>query len=435
MMYDLMKQLYPICRSLTGDGVRKTLAILQEHIPLEIKSIPSGTQVFDWTIPKEWNIRDAYVKNSKGERVIDFEKSNLHVLNYSIPVNAQMSLEELRPHLFSSPEHPNWIPYLTSYYKENWGFCLSHNQYLTLPEDTYHVVIDSTLADGELVWGELFVQGQTDEEVLLSCYVCHPSTCNDNLSGIVLNTQLAKALQGKSNYYSYRFLFIPETVGVIAWLERNQARLDKIVHGLVVTCVGDPGNMTYKRSRIGNAQIDKATEKVLYDSGAPYKTFDYDPCGSDERQFCSPGINLPVGSLMRTPYAMYDEYHTSADDLNFVNPEALQDSFEKYCTVLDILEQDEVYINTNQQCEPQLGKRGLYRLIGGNKDAAVNELAVAWVLNFSDGNHSLLDIAIRSKIKFSDIRKAADALIACQLLRLKDQEFMPGLKVDTEIAL
>lgn len=429
-MYNLLKKLYPLCRSLTGDGVRQTLAILQEHIPLEIKNISSGNQVFDWKVPKEWNIRDAYVKNSKGERIIDFQKSNLHVLNYSIPVNARMTLEQLRPHLFTNPKYPDWIPYLSSYYKEHWGFCLSHNQYVALEEDTYEVVIDSSLTDGNLVWGEYFIQGQSNEEVLLSTYICHPSTCNDNLSGIVLNTWLAKALKEGSHYYSYRFLFIPETIGAIAWLALNEEKLSLIHHGLIITCVGDSGSMTYKKSRLGNADIDKAVAKILSDSGDAYKIQDYDPCGSDERQFCSPGINLPMGSLMRTQYGHYPEYHTSADNLDFVKPEALDDSFQKYCKVLDLLEHNNVYINTNPKCEPQLGKRGLYRLIGGSKDEAVNELAIGWVLNFSDGSHSLLDIAIRSGISFDDIKKAADALIACQLLRSQNEnkKYMPAVK-------
>lgn len=418
-MFDLMKELYPICRSLTGAGVEQTLDLIENHIPLKRTHLSTGTQVFDWAIPNEWNIRDAYIKDSSGRKIIDFKKSNLHVLNYSAPIHKFISLDELKSHLFTLPQHPDWIPYLTAYYKENWGFCLSYNQYKTLVDDTYEVFIDATLAPGKLSFAEFLIPGKLKEEVLLTTYFCHPSLCNDNLSGVVLLTFLAKHLKSLDLKYSYRFLFIPETIGAIAWLALNEEKLSNIKHGLVATCVGDAGTMTYKKSRMGNAFIDRAVEKVLFDSKEPYTVSDYDPCGSDERQFCSPGINLPLGSLMRTMYGFYPEYHTSADNLDLINPDSLQDSLEKYLEVIHVIEHDATFINTNPKCEPQLGKRGLYRLIGSNKLDDIGELAMRWVLNYSDGENSLLDIAIKSGIKFSDVKKSADALIATGLLLSK----------------
>jgi len=417
-MYELIKKLYPICRSITGNGVRETLNIISDYILLEIHEIPTGTKVFDWTVPKEWNIKDAYIKNSKGEKIVDFKKSNLHILNYSVPVHKKMSLEELKKHLFTLPDYPDWIPYLTSYYKENWGFCLTHRQYEELEDDIYEVVIDSTLEDGHLTYGELCLKGKNEDENLFSCYVCHPSLCNDNLSGPVLLSSLAKLLSGIDTKYSYRFLFIPETIGAITWLSLNEDKVSKIKQGLVVTCVGDSGKSTYKKSRDGNAIIDKVVEKVLIDSGDEYEIIEFFPSGSDERQFCSPGFNLPVGSLMRTPYGRYPEYHTSADNLDFVGPEYLADSFAKYLKVIYILENNNTYFNLNPKCEPQLGRRGLYRMIGSQKSGGINELAMFWVLNLSDDTNSLLDISIRSGLSFKQIKDAADALFNKGLLKI-----------------
>ena len=415
-MYMLMEKLYPICRSITGDGVRETLKIIHEHIPIEIHEVPTGTKVFDWTVPKEWNIKDAYVKNSKGEKIIDFRKSNLHVLNYSIPVHKKIGLTELKEHLFTLPDYPDGIPYLTSYYKENWGFCITHKQYEQLEEDNYEVVIDSTLEEGHLTYGALYLKGESADEVLFSCYVCHPSLCNDNLSGITLLTFLAKHLKGMKLKYSYRFLFIPETIGAITWLSLNEDKISKIKHGLVATCLGDSGKSTYKKTRNGDNVIDKAVEKVLIDSGKPYKIIDFFPSGSDERQFCSPGFNLPVGSLMRTPYGRFPEYHTSADNLEFIKAEYLADSFERYMKAIFVLENNETYMNHNPKCEPRLGKRGLYRMIGSQKWGGIDELALLWVLNLSDGANSLLDISIRSGLPFSQIKYGADALLEKGLL-------------------
>ena len=416
-MYKFMKQLYPICRSITGDGTRKTLAVIRKHLPLKIHEVKSGTRVFDWTIPQEWNIRDAYVKDGRGRKVIDFKKSNLHVVNYSVPVRKKMSLKNLSGHLHTLPEYPDRIPYITSYYNADWGFCLSARDYKKLKAGTYEVVIDSELKSGALTYGEYYLPGKSREEILLSTYICHPSLANDNLSGIALLVNLAKILKTRKNHYSYRFLFAPETIGALAWLSGNEKNLSKIKHGLVVTCVGDKGRMTYKKTRNGTAVIDKAVEKVLRDSGDPHEILDFFPTGSDERQFCSPGFDLPVGSLMRTPYGKYSEYHTSADNLNFVTEKSLADSLEKYLAVIDLLENNLTYLNLNPKGEPMLGKHGLYRKKGTPEGRNSNELARLWILNLSDGTNSLLDIALRSGLKFQDVQTAAAELYQAKLLK------------------
>jgi aminopeptidase-like protein len=416
-MYHLISELYPVCRSITGNGFRESLRIVGSHIPLEIHEVPSGTEVFDWIVPKEWNIRDAFVKNSRGERVIDFQISNLHVLNYSVPIHRTMDFAELKTHLHSIPEQPDLIPYRTSYYRENWGFCLSHNALRQLDEDEYEVCIDSSLEPGSLTYGEYLVKGSTPDEVLISCHSCHPSLCNDNLSGMALATFLAKHLRALPLRYSYRFLFIPGTIGAITWLALNEGLVSRIKHGLVVACVGDPGKSCYKRSRRGDADIDRAVVHVLQHSGQAYEVYDFSPYGYDERQYCSPGFNLPVGSLTRTPHGRYPEYHTSADNLELVQPAYLADSLSKYLAVMNVLEQNKTYVNTNPKCEPQLGKRGLYGTLGGKKDTKAQEMALLWVLNLSDGDHALLDIAERAGLEFSIIRMAAEALAKSDLLQ------------------
>lgn len=415
-MYRLITELFPICRSITGDGVRETLRIIKSHIPLEIHNVPSGTKVFDWIVPREWNIRDAYVKDLRGQRVIDFRKSNLHVVNYSVPIKSHMSFAELRPHLFSIPDHPDWIPYRTSYYNENWGFCLSHHQLKELSDEEYEVCIDSSLEPGFLTYGEYFLAGKLSDEVLISCHVCHPSLANDNLSGIALALFLAKHLSAMRHRYSYRFLFIPGTIGSITWLALNEDATSRIKHGLVLASVGAGGKFTYKRSRRGDAEIDRAALNVLRQSGKSYDILDFSPYGYDERQFCSPGFNLPVGCLMRTPNGQFPEYHTSADNLEFVQPSLLAESFGVAWSILSLLENNKVYINLNPKCEPQLGKRGLYSAIGGVQ-GGVDELALLWILNLTDGEHSLLDIAERSGYSFDNMTRAADILLQHHLLK------------------
>jgi aminopeptidase-like protein len=415
-IYQFVSRLYPICRSITGEGLRQTLRLVQQRIPLTLHEVPTGTPVFDWTVPKEWNIRDAYVKDSQGKRIIDFRESNLHVVNYSVPVKKKVSLEELKKHLFTLADHPDWIPFRTTYYNENWGFCLSHRQYQELQDEEYEVCIDASLEKGHLTYGEYFLRGESSDEVLISCHACHPSLCNDNLSGVAVGTYLAEFLSRLSLRYSYRFLFIPATIGSITWLSLNEGKASGIKYGLVLTLLGDPGKSTYKRSRLGNTEIDHVVTHVLKHSGGDYKIIDFFPYGYDERQYCSPGFNLPVGCLMRTPHGEFPEYHTSADNLDFVRPEHLADSFSKCLSVFYTLEHDKTYINQNPKCEPQLGKRALYRPIGGQGDGGIDGLSMLWVLNLSDGHHSLLDIAERSGLSFSSIKMTADLLVARGLL-------------------
>jgi aminopeptidase-like protein len=422
-MHRFIAEAYPICRSITGDGLRRTLALVRERIPVDVHEVPSGTPVFDWTVPKEWNIRDAWIKDPGGNKVVDFQTHNLHVLNYSVPVHAKLPLEKLKEHLFTLPDKPDLIPYRTSYYKEAWGFCLTHHQLQALPAGEYEVFIDATLEDGSLTYGELLLEGETEREVLLSAHVCHPSLCNDNLSGIAVMAWLAQALQARPRRrYSYRFLFIPGTIGSITWLARNEEGAGRIVHGLVAANLGDAGWFHYKRSRRGSAVIDRAVLEVLRASGEDFKLEDFVPFGYDERQYNSPGFNLAVGSLTRTPYGRYPEYHTSADNLDFVKPEALEGSLRTYLAVVDVLEGNRRYLNLNPKCEPQLGRRGLYRSIGGDDAGPAQELALLWVLNLSDGEHDLLAIAERSGLRFAAVREAADALLEAGLLRELEEE-------------
>ncbi|MEA2604262.1 MAG: hypothetical protein QOF89_5254 [Acidobacteriota bacterium] len=417
-MHAFIAEAFPICRSITGDGVRRTLAMIAERIPLAIHEVPSGTPVFDWTVPREWNIQDAWIKDPSGRKVVDFQESNLHVLNYSVPVHTRLPLAELRQHLFTLPDKPDLIPYRTSYYKEAWGFCLAHRQLEALPEGEYEVLIDSTLADGSLTYGECFLPGEEEREVLFSTHVCHPSLANDNLSGIAVMTWLAQELAAREQRrYSYRFLFIPGTIGSITWLARNEERAGRIAHGLVAANLGDPGSFHYKRSRQENAEIDRVVTAVLQASGEPFGDEEFVPFGYDERQYCSPGFDLPVGSLTRTPWGRYPEYHTSADTVDFVRPAALAGSLRTYLNVVETLEGNRRYLNLNPKCEPQLGRRGLYRTIGGDDAGRARELALLWVLNLSDGDDSLLDMAERSGLTFAAIREAADALLEVGLLR------------------
>ena len=416
----MVERLYPICRSITGDGVRRTLEIVGESIQLVVQEVPTGTQVFDWTVPEEWNIRDAYVADADGRRVIDFQRSNLHVVSYSVPVDTTMSLDELRPHLHTLPEQPALVPYRTTYYAPDWGFCLADDTLRGLrddPDDRYRVVIDSTLADGDLTYAEHVVPGQVSDEVIVSCHVCHPSLANDNLAGIAVATELARQLAASTPWYTYRFLFIPGTIGSITWLALNQDRLGKIRHGLVLACAGDPGHVTYKRSRRGDAEIDRVLAHVLRASGRPHEIVDFTPYGYDERQFCSPGFNLGVGCLTRTPYGRYPEYHTSADNPDFVSPEAMADTLELCWEVTRVLDCNRRYVNLSPYGEPQLGKRGLYGSLGGRSDTKQAQMAMLWVLNLSDGEHDLLDIAHRSEMPFAVVADAAIALHDAGLLK------------------
>lgn len=415
-LYSLIERLYPICRSITGDGVRETLKIIGEYIPIQINEVASGTKVFDWTIPEEWNIKDAYIKNAHGEKLVDFKKLNLHVLNYSTPIDEKMGLEKLKDHLFSLPQNPDWVPYRTSYHNKNWGFCLSHNQMTGLKNEEYEVRIDSSLKPGSLTYGEYYIEGQSTDEVIFTCHTCHPSLCNDNLSGIAVAAFLARELSTMKLKYSYRFLFIPGTIGSITWLSRNEDKVDRIKYGLVLNLLGDSSAFHYKKSRRGNSEIDKIMEYVL-DKEEGTKLLDFTPYGYDERQFCSPGFNLPVGRLSRKPHGEFPEYHTSADNLNFINPNSLSESLKLLLKVIVVIEENRRWINLSPKGEPQLGKRGLYKSVGGQSQQKDYQMALLWILNLSDGDFSMLEIAKKSEIDFDVLLQAANDLFKAGLLK------------------
>ncbi|MEU6571621.1 DUF4910 domain-containing protein [Streptomyces parvulus] len=416
-MHALVERLYPLCRSITGDGVRDTLAIVDEYVPLRVHEVPTGTRVLDWTVPQEWNVRDAYIADADGRRVVDFAASSLHVLGYSVPVSATMTLAELRPHLHTLPDRPAWVPYRTSYYERDWGFCLAQDTLDAMPEGEYEVRIDSTLADGHLTYAEHVVPGQVTDEVIVSCHVCHPSLANDNLAGVAVAAFLARELAERTPYYTYRFIFAPGTIGAITWLARNAERVERIRHGLVLACAGDRGDLTYKRSRRGDADIDRVMRHVLSASQRPHRITEFTPYGYDERQYCSPGFDLGVGSLTRTPYAGYPEYHTSADNPDFVSPRAMEDTLAVCREAFAVLDRDRRYVNLSPYGEPQLGRRGLYDSLGGRSDAKQAQMAMLWVLSLADGEHGLLDVAERSGLPFETVADAAEALHAAGLLK------------------
>jgi aminopeptidase-like protein len=417
-MYALAARLFPICRSITGDGVRRTIDLLSEIVPFQRHEIATGTAVLDWDIPEEWNISDAYIADKSGTRIIDFKKSNLHVLNYSTPIRATLPLAELRSHIFTLPEQPELIPYRTSYYQANWGFCMSHRQLLELEAigGDVEVVIDSRLQPGHLTWAEYVHHGTTKDEILLSTHICHPSLANDNCSGLALLTLFARELRRRKTRYTYRFLVIPGTIGSLTWLALNEERLGRIKSGLVLSGVGDASNPTYKKSRRGNATIDRAFEHVLRHSNDAHKIIDFFPYGYDERQFCSPGFNLPVGLFQRGQFGTYPEYHTSADNLSFISGDRLADSYATILNAINVIDRDRLMLNLYPKGEPQLGRRGIYGKIGGTADAWRNNLAMLWVLNLSDGEHSLLDIAERAELPFDLIHAAAELLEEAKLV-------------------
>jgi aminopeptidase-like protein len=415
-MYELARDLYPICRSITGDGVRETLDRVGKQLPMEISEVPSGTPVFDWTVPKEWNIREAWIKDPQGNKIVDFADHNLHVVNYSIPVHEHLSLDELKHRLHSLPDRPDWIPYRTSYYDETWGFCLPHRQLEALEEGTYEVYIDSDLKDGSLTYAECVIEGATEDEVLLSAHTCHPSLANDNLSGIALLVRLGRALAEIETRYTYRLIFAPGTIGSITWLAKNQEKASRIKHGLAISCVGDAGGPMYKRSRRGDAAIDRAVSRVFAESAPSGDIQDFSPYGYDERQYCSPGFNLPVGLFERSKYGEFPEYHTSADNLDFISAEELDKSFGLVARVIDILETDWFPVNTAPFCEPQLGRRGLYKAMGGDNERVDRQMAMLWILNLADGEHSLHDIADRAGIEITRIREVAELLLQHELI-------------------
>ena len=415
-MYELARDLYPICRSITGDGVRDTLDRVAAQLPLEISEVPTGTPVFDWTVPREWNIREAWIKDPRGHKIVDFADHNLHVVGYSVPVHDHLSLEELKSRLHSLPDRPDWIPYRTSYYDESWGFCLPHRQLEALEEGTYEVYIDSDLEEGSLTYAECVIEGATDDEVLLSAHTCHPSLANDNLSGIALLVRLGRALADVETRYTYRLIFAPGTIGSITWLAKNQEKASNIKHGLTISCVGDAGGPMYKCSRRGDAAIDRAVARVFADSVPSGDIQDFSPYGYDERQYCSPGFNLPVGLFERSKYGEFPEYHTSADNLDFISAEELDRSYGLVARVVDLLETDWFPVNAAPFCEPQLGRRGLYKAMGGDNERVERQMAMLWILNLADGEHTLHDIADRAGIEITRIREVAELLLQHELI-------------------
>ncbi|WFP75888.1 DUF4910 domain-containing protein [Mesorhizobium sp. WSM4906] len=408
-IHALAERLFPICRSITGDGVRRTLDILSEHVDLARHEVPTGTQLFDWTVPREWNIRSASVIGPDGQKVVDFADSNLHVVSYSIPFKGTLTLDELRPYIHTLPEQPQLIPYRTAYYTPAWGFCMAHDRLAEMPDGLYRVEIDAELKDGSLTYGEYLHRGETEREFLLSAHICHPSLANDNCSGLALLATLARSLKARKTRYSYRFLFAPGTIGALAWLSRNEERVGLIDHGLVMSCVGDAAAPAYKRSRRGDAFIDRAMAHVL-GARAGAKLIDFSPYGYDERQYCSPGFNLPVGMFQRSVHGTFPEYHTSADNLDFIAPQHLEDSFRILMDVIDIVEGDWTPLNLFPKGEPQLGRRGLYSALGGQKSSGISSMALLWVLNLADGQHSLLAMAERSGLPFRELAAAARLL-------------------------
>ncbi len=414
-------RLWPITRSLSGEGNRYSLKILSELIDLKIKEVPSGTRCFDWKVPPEWNIKDAWIKDSHGNKIVDFSKNNLHVLGYSDRVNKKISYEELKSHLYTLPKQPDLIPYMTSYFEKRWGFCISHNQFKKLNKsETFEVFIDSSFNDnGSMTLGEAYIKGNSKKEVLFSTYICHPSLANNELSGPLVSSFIYRALKEKKKLkYSYRFLFVPETIGSIYSLsERGEFWKKNLIAGFIVNCIGDNGKFTYKRSRKGDCLTDRASEITLEQTEENYSIIDFFPGGSDERQYCSPGFNLPVGSLMRTMYKAYEEYHTSADNKDFISFEAMEKSIEKYLEIINLIEKNTKYINQYPLCEPQLGKRGLYPTLGSQKEKSEFVNAMRWILNFSDGNHDLISISQKSKIPLRKLYPVVEELIDKKIIR------------------
>jgi aminopeptidase-like protein len=408
-LWPMMQAMYPICRSITGNGVRQTLDLIQQQIPLTRTEVPSGTAALDWEIPKEWNIRDAHITDEHGKRLVDFRVHNLHVMNYSVPVRRTMTFAELQPHLYTLPNQPDLIPYRTSYYREQWGFCLRQRDLQQFGSGPFEVVIDSTLEPGSLSYAECIVLGATDEEALVYTHTCHPSLANDNLTGIAVAVALARAMLNERPRLTWRFIFGPGTIGSLAWLSRNEERLTRIRAGLTIGLLGDSGALTYKRSRRGETVTDRVAEQVLRALAPSARVMDFEPYGYDERQFCSPGFDLPVGRLTRSPNGQFPEYHTSADNLEFIQPANLAESIRVLAGIISVLDENRRLKNLSPKGEPRLGKRGLYGTIGGISPGEF-EHALLWVLSYSDGNHDLLWIAQRSGLPFELLARAATAL-------------------------
>jgi aminopeptidase-like protein len=416
-LHGLVRELFPINRSLTGAGVRETLAILARHVQLEVREVPSGTAVLDWQVPLEWNIRSATIRALDGRCLVNFADHNLHVVGYSKPIHKEVSRAELAEHVHTLPDQPELIPYRTGYFADDWGFCMPDNLWQTMQDEAYRIDIDSDLSPGSLTYGELFLPGELSDEVLITAHICHPSLANDNLSGIAVAVALAMRQARLPRRLGYRFLFIPATIGAITWLARNESQLGRIRHGLVLTCIGDTGPFHFKQSRSG-APIDHAVAHILRHSGHPYEIVPFNPYGYDERQFCSPAFDLPMGCFMRSVHGTFPQYHTSADNPGFVKPQALNQSYEVVASLLDLLDANWMYARTDGRGEPQLGRRGLYRAIAGQKEAGgASQMDLLWLLNLADGKHNLLEMAERAGIPFGRLQKAVRLALDADLIR------------------
>ena len=435
-MWSFVERAFPICRSITGEGLRKTLGMLRERLPgLQLVEIESGTRVLDWIVPDEWNVREAWLRSESGETVVDFAHHNLHLMSYSVPTRGTFSLQALREedHLYTLPDQPDRIPYRTSYYRPHWAFCLAHDLLEELPHGNYEVLVDTSLEKGSLTYGELLVRGRSEQELLISAHVCHPSLANDNLSGVAVCSQLAAELSRRSSLrYSYRFLFAPGTIGAISWLAHNRATTERIRFGLTAANLGDSGGFSYKRSRQGRAAIDRLVLEALEGRGVTAQTETFFPDGYDERQFCSPGFDLPVGALSRSRWGKFPEYHTSADNLDFIDRENLLTSLDLLREVVDRVEGDRsaavelpatdsltdtpqgpVYRNLKPFGEPFLGRYGIMDWISSDRD---RRGAVLWLLNLGDGRHDLAAVAARSNLPSGLLEDAASQLVEVGLL-------------------
>ena len=416
-MYDMAVRLFPICRSITGDGFRRSLEIIRETVPgISVSEVPSGTQVFDWTVPREWNIRGGWIRNMKGDTIIDFKDCNLHVLGYSVPVHQTVSREELLAHVYTQPEQPDWIPYVTSYYKERWGFCMSENQKRMLTDEKYEVCIDSTLEDGSLTYGELILPGETDDEIFFSTYLCHPSMANNELSGPCVQTELIRYVESlPRRKYTYRFVFIPETIGSITYLSRNLSVMQQHVKaGFVLSCVGDDRTYSMVSTKYEDTLADRVLRNVLQFHAPAYQRYSFIQRGSDERQYGSAGVDLPVCAFCRSKYSEYPEYHTSADDLSLISAEGLQGAYEVMVKVINALEHN-AYYRMTCPCEPQLGKRGLYPTISqkGSYDAV---RSMQHFIAYADGRNDLIGMSDILQIPVDHLIPIKEELLKHQLL-------------------
>ncbi len=417
-IYELAEKLFPICRSLSGDGVRESLRVIQNYVPeLQMHEVKSGTKCFDWIVPDEWNIKDAYIIDPDGNKIAEFEKSNLHVVGYSLPVDRTMPWEELDKHLHSIEGQPDAIPYVTSYYKKEWGFCLPHNQRKSLKKGDYKVFIDSSLKPGHLTYGECVFPGQLDEEVFISTNICHPSLANDELSGPIVATFIAKHLaEKKDRRYTYRLIWIPETIGAIIYLSKHLAHLkEKVIAGYTLSCLGDDNSYSMIESRLGNTLSDRVADHVLKHMASEYEHYSYLDRGSDERQYCSPKIDLPIASLSRTKADKFPEYHTSNDNLEFISPQGLAGGHDLVVKCLDSIERNQRY-KAVMSGEPQLSKYGVYPTLSKKGSAAGFYKNLLDVLAYSDGNMDLLQISEKLDIDMQNLFEITDILLAHKLI-------------------